>query len=123
MAKAISQATARSERLVDQLLLLARSEVAAPTRHSVELDRMVEQVLAELALEREDRSIQVHLALRPATPFVDDVLLHILVRNLIENAIRHNVNGGAIRIATAFPISMNFSNTPIPPAMLHSYRG
>ena len=29
----------------------------------------------------------------------------------------------AIRIATAFPISMNFSNTPIPPAMLHSYRG
>lgn len=100
MAVAISAATSRSQRLIDHLLLLARNDAVGAGREPVQLDQIIEQVLEELALEPEARSIHLTVALQSTTVFGDEILLQSMVRNLIENAIRHNHDGGTVRITT-----------------------
>jgi signal transduction histidine kinase len=101
MAATISEASARSERLIGGLLILAQSERSALHRQAVGLDDVADSVLNELRLEAEARSVRISATLDPAVTWADPVLVTSLVRNLIENAIRHNVGGGAVAITTS----------------------
>jgi signal transduction histidine kinase len=100
MAAAIDEATARSEQLIERLLLLARSERAALIPQAVDLERTVHRVLDDLAAEADEKALEVTLSLAPAVAWGDEVLLTSLVRNVIENAIRHNTPHGSVEIAT-----------------------
>jgi signal transduction histidine kinase len=99
MAKTIAQATARSEQLLDGLLLLAQSERRALTWTDVSLGSLVQVAIDELAPERV-RDLSVRLRLDPAVALGDSVLLGSLVRNLVDNAVRHNLPGGTVEITT-----------------------
>ena len=80
----------RHSRLIDGLLLLARSERDLTERSYLDL--------ADIAAHVSGPEIQVELA--EATTTGDPVLLERLVQNLIENGVRHNVAGGWVRVAT-----------------------
>jgi signal transduction histidine kinase len=80
----------RHSRLIDGLLLLARSERELTERSYVDL--------ADIAAHVSDPEIRTEL--NEAATVGDPVLLERLVQNLVENGVRHNVPGGWVRVAT-----------------------
>ncbi|MQA83643.1 MAG: HAMP domain-containing protein [Streptosporangiales bacterium] len=92
---------ARSERLIEGLLLLARSERALTTRKRVSLDDLAAAALDAVGDEVAGRDATVHRELAPAPTMGEPVLLEQLVLNLVQNAVRHNVDGGEIVLRTS----------------------
>lgn len=98
------EVNARHERLIDGLLLLARSERELPERRLVDLADIVEHVgdatVADAAAPGDAR-VPVRFDVEEAPTSGDPVLLEHLVRNLIENAVRHNLpEGGWASVVT-----------------------
>lgn len=90
---------ARHERLIEGLLLLARSERELTTRTAVDLSEVATIVLKTAVREdRPDIEITSELTSGPTTG--DPVLLEHLVSNLIDNAVRHNVDDGTVVVRT-----------------------
>jgi heavy metal sensor kinase len=94
----------RMTRLVDALLLLARSDggalVLAPS--SLDLADLARDVVASLAVLAEDKHLQVEvMASEPARVAGDATLLRQVLVNLVHNAIRHSPEGGSITIGFA----------------------
>ena len=81
--------SARHERLIDGLLLLARSEHEVIDRSYVDLADLVEHVA-------DDASVHAEPGSAPTTG--NAVLLERLVQNLVDNAVRYNVPGGWVRV-------------------------
>lgn len=93
----------RASRLVDQLLTLARLEAApAPPSVAVDLGAVVRRIAAELAhvalARQQDLAV---VADAPCAVAANEVLLGVLVRNLVDNALRYSPAGARIRIAVA----------------------
>ncbi|WP_435748655.1 sensor histidine kinase [Microbacterium sp. PMB16] len=86
------RATEQSERLITALLTLARSRTGLDHAESVPLDEVVETEILELA----PHEMTLHESIRPVSIDGDSVLLARAVRNLLENAVRHNVPGGEL---------------------------
>lgn len=90
---------ARHERLIEGLLLLARSERELTTRTAVDLSEVAAIVLKTAVREdRPDITVSTELTSGPTTG--DPVLLEHLVSNLIDNAVRHNVDDGMVIVRT-----------------------
>ena len=90
----------RATRLVEQLLTLSRLE-AAPAIHVTRLDlsaltRRVAAELAPAALARQQK-LELEAPVRCEVAG-DDMLLGVLVRNLLDNAMRYSPDGATIRI-------------------------
>jgi signal transduction histidine kinase len=85
----------RHERLIDGLLLLARSERAVADRSYVDLA----DVVAHVAALQQDEDVKVTAVADEAPTTGNAVLLERLVHNLVENGVRHNVPaGGWVRV-------------------------
>lgn len=85
---------ARQERLIEGLLLLARTERELTTTEPVDLAEAAAAVL-RLRAERARRAgVAVHADLSAAPTAGDAVLLERLVANLLDNAITHNDPAG-----------------------------
>ncbi|MFF5260984.1 sensor histidine kinase [Actinomadura viridis] len=93
---------ARHERLIEGLLLLARSERELTTHTPVDLAEVAATVLENAARRAGEREYEltVHQELTPGTTLGDPVLLEHLVSNLVDNAIKHNTDGGEVWIRT-----------------------
>ena len=100
MGETVREATARSERLIDGLLTLARSSSVADAREPVDLADAAVLALAHNRPEAEARGLRIDANLAPATTNGDRTLLERLVANLVENAVCHNVLDGWIAITT-----------------------
>ncbi|MFC4072220.1 sensor histidine kinase [Actinoplanes subglobosus] len=84
----------RHGRLIDGLLLLARSEREVTERSYVDLADIVDHVA-------ESDTVKVIAEPEEAAVLGDPVLLERLVQNLVENGVRHNVPDGAwVRVTT-----------------------
>lgn len=103
-AEVVRDATERADRLVDSLLLLARSDRlqvdGLPHRERVELSEVAATAVAAVAQETAEGHLTVGTARAPAGVLGDRVLLERLAGNLVENAVRHNVDGGWLRVDT-----------------------
>jgi signal transduction histidine kinase len=97
MIATLRETIARSERLVERLLVLARGERPAGAGETVRLDELA----GRCAAEARDRGAQVEVRLTPTTVQGDPVLLEHLVRNLVDNGVRHG--GGTLEITTGRP--------------------
>jgi signal transduction histidine kinase len=84
----------RHGRLIDGLLLLARSEREVTERSYVDLADIVDHVAVS-------DTVKVVAEPEEAAVLGDPVLLERLVQNLVENGVRHNVpDGGWVRVTT-----------------------
>jgi signal transduction histidine kinase len=101
-ALVVRDATTRADRLVDSLLLLARSDRLSvdglPLRERVDLPEICALAISSVQAEAADRRIVVSSSYAPATVLGDRGLLERLVGNLVENGVRHNIDGGWVRV-------------------------
>jgi two-component system sensor histidine kinase QseC len=91
----------RAARLVDQLLTLARLEPAQfKHRDSCELHKLALTVVAELAPAAIEKGIDIQLAEGGSYDIpCEPELIKILMRNLIDNAIRYSPRDGVVQVA------------------------
>jgi signal transduction histidine kinase len=100
MAERVRDATDRSEALIESLLVLATSERELRARETVDLAEAAEEALEAAEPELDFRGLTLRRLLREAPVSGDRGLLHRLVANLVENAVRHNADGGWVEVGT-----------------------
>lgn len=95
----------RATRLVEQLLTLARLEAAAsPQLAELDLGDLVRRVVAELAPQAIQKLQEISLdAIDGCVVNGDATLLAVLVRNLVDNAIRYSPAHAVVKIAVTKP--------------------
>jgi signal transduction histidine kinase len=101
MAETVRDATLATERLIEALLTLARSDGGIVRRDPADLSDGARAALAQTAQEAADLELDVRSALDSAPVHGDRPLLERLVANLVENAVRHNRPGGMVEVRTA----------------------
>jgi signal transduction histidine kinase len=94
------EAVDRSERLVDSLLLLARSEQPAHHPQRLDLAAAAQDAIDASRAERATLGLRLTDALEPAVVSGERVLLERAVANLVENAVQHNQPSGRIEVAS-----------------------
>ncbi len=100
MALEVRQAVDGAEKLIDALLTLARSDRGPTGTEFVDLATAAEDAIDATAAHLAAADITVHSELHPAELHGDRVLLERMVANLVQNAARHNVPHGWIRLDT-----------------------
>jgi signal transduction histidine kinase len=89
----------QQDRLIDALLTLARSEGGISSHESFELSAVIDTVLLSPELDTGTMGVSVRTEIGPAAVSGDPRLVERLVRNLVDNAIRHNQPSGRVDIA------------------------
>ena len=100
MARRVLEAGERSERLIEGLLTLARSERQLQELQPLDLAMAAADALSVAAPEVERLGLRVSSVLGAAPVAGDRALLERLVGNLVENAVRHNQPGGWLEVDT-----------------------
>jgi two-component system sensor histidine kinase QseC len=107
-------------RIIEQLLLLTRIEPKQflPNCNQLELELIVKQVVADLAPIAIDKDIDLEVigADVPIIFMGDKTFMCILIRNLLDNAIRYTPNGGMVSISlrkTTNEITLSILDTGI----------
>jgi signal transduction histidine kinase len=101
MGETVRDAVVRAERLIEALLTLARSDQEVRQAEPVDLAACAYRVLDADELRIEQRGLRVDADLQDSRITGDPVLLERMVANLVDNAIRYNVEGGTLQVATA----------------------
>ena len=91
----------QQERLIDALLTLASSERGIEQWQPFDLAEIAGKAIMDCRPEAERRGIRIDAALDAAPATGDPQLAGSLVANLVDNAIRHNLDGGRVEISTA----------------------
>jgi signal transduction histidine kinase len=100
MAETVRDATLATERLIQALLTLARSEGGIQRRDDFDLADAARLALAQTGTEAAACHVDMSPTLDPAPVRGDRRLLERLVANLVENAVRHNRDGGSVEVRT-----------------------
>lgn len=97
----ILQGVDRATHLVEQLLTLARlqDDPSRLQREPIQLTRLLAELIAELAPQAMARNIELELKEAPPVELSSHpVSLHMLIRNLLANAIHYTPPGGHIEV-------------------------
>ena len=100
----VKEGLTRAAHLIDQLLTLARQEpdVTEPPAGNVDLNDLARQVIAEHVLLATSKSIDLGMRRSEAvTVSGDRDGLHIMLRNLVDNAVRYTPAGGKIDVSVS----------------------
>jgi signal transduction histidine kinase len=102
--EALAAGVERASRLVEQLLTLARSEPGAAAQHEdVDLVALARGVLADAATAASARDTRLELDAADAAVVVrgDRAALAVLLRNLVDNAVRYAPSGARVAVRVA----------------------
>jgi signal transduction histidine kinase len=107
----------RSERLIEGLLVLARSDRGLTSRELVRLDHVTAAVLDGARHLADEAGVTLVRRLAPRTVDGDPVLLERLVTNLVQNAVHYNERGGEVTVEVGDTPALVVVNTgpKIPP--------
>jgi signal transduction histidine kinase len=110
----------QQERLIEALLTLATSERGVERWEPFDLAEMAGKEVLRRHPEADRRGIRIDADLTAAPATGDPSLVESLVANLVDNAIRHNREGGWVEISTAITdglavVSVSNSGLRIPP--------
>jgi signal transduction histidine kinase len=100
MGDAVRETVDRCERLIEGLLMLARSEAATGREEPADLAALAADCITDLRARAEEAHVRVLDELEPAWTRGEPALLERMIANLIDNGIRHNENGGYLRVST-----------------------
>ncbi len=100
MGEAVRDTVDRNERLIESLLMLARSESATGHAEPADLAPLAGDCITDLRARAEEAHITIRAELEPAVVRGDPALLERMIANLLDNAIRHNVPDGWITVRT-----------------------
>lgn len=104
MGSVVAGATDRAQRLVTSLLTLARLQAVGggelEVTEPVDLAWLVPTALHAVAAEADEKNIKIETEVGSAATVGDPRLLERVIGNLVENAIRHNVPDGWLRVTT-----------------------
>jgi signal transduction histidine kinase len=101
----------RNERLVEGLLVLAETERGMASSGPQRLDVVVTEAAEQLRAAAERAGVTPILDTLPVTVVGEEPLLERLAVNLIGNAVKYNVPGGWVRIATHGPGCLTVVNS------------
>jgi len=101
MGEAVRETIDRCERLIEALLMLARSEASAGREEAVELGALAADCITDLRARAEEAEVTVEVHLAAAWTRGDQALLERMIANLIENGIRHNEHRGHLSVSTS----------------------
>ncbi|MEN3362706.1 MAG: hypothetical protein V7637_6688 [Mycobacteriales bacterium] len=93
-------ASKQQERLIDALLVLARGQRGLDRCEPIDLAAVADEVLLARSAEVGRRGLRVDTELCPAAVPGDARLVERLIVNLVDNAIRYNLPGGRVHVAT-----------------------
>ncbi|MFI7676172.1 sensor histidine kinase [Actinophytocola sp. NPDC049390] len=88
----------RTERLIEGLLVLARSDRGLTGRQPVRLDHVVASVLDGVRRLTDEAGVLVASRLAPRVVDGDPVLLERLATNLVHNGVHYNEPGGSLLV-------------------------
>jgi len=94
------QLSGQQERLIDALLTLATSERGVESWEPFDLTQLTQDIVLSRRPDVERRGVQIDATLDETHTIGDRGLVASLVTNLLDNAIRHNITGGAVEIST-----------------------
>lgn len=98
----ISYEIDRESKIIDDLLSLVKldkAETELITRN-IQIDTLIEQIIKRLAPIAEKREIKISFTrMREVEAEVDETKLSLAISNLIENAIKYNVDAGWVRVS------------------------
>jgi signal transduction histidine kinase len=100
MGEAVRETVDRCERLIEGLLMLARSEGATGREEPADLAALAADCVTDLRARAEEGHVRVLDDLQPAWTRGEPALLERMIANLIDNGIRHNQHDGYLRVAT-----------------------
>ena len=98
----IRHSVERATHLVDQLLTLARldPDTAAGLLKPLDLTRLLQEELAELSSRAREKNVEIALEAPPSVGVEGDPdSLSIMVRNLLDNAVRYTPEGGSVTVS------------------------
>jgi two-component system sensor histidine kinase QseC len=116
----------RMARLVEQLLALSRLESATslPTLHEVSWPQVVEQAMSDCLPLAQRRGIELACewpepGQHPLPLLGDEALLVVLLRNLLDNAVRYAPGGSSVLLAIGTErLTVENDGQPLPAAQL-----
>jgi signal transduction histidine kinase len=100
MALRVARSIERAQATVEALLTLATSELGPAVAESADLATATEDALDAAAAAIAERGIKLEADLKPASAQGDRVLIERMIANLVDNAVRHNTDGGWISVRT-----------------------
>jgi signal transduction histidine kinase len=100
MAVRVRRSVDRAESMVEALLTLAVSDQGKLSTEYTDLATWAEDAIDGAAPEIERLGLRVDALLEPAETTGDPQLLERMIRNLVDNAVRHNEPSGWIRLRT-----------------------
>ena len=118
----VNTAARRLRRIVDDLFLLARADAGelSPRHDPLYLDEVIAESARELRSLAEARGVRVAVDAPAEAPYVgDEELLHRLLINLLDNAVKHTPAGDAVvvrlaRTSSAYCLDVINPGPPIP---------
>ncbi len=100
MGEAVRETVDRCERLIESLLMLARSEAGAGHEEPVDLAALAADCITDLRARAREAGVRVLAELEPAWTRGEPGLLERMIANLVDNGIRHNEPGGWLQMST-----------------------
>lgn len=97
----ISDEIDRESKIIDDLLSLVKMDKSVAELNVVQLDinGLVQQILKRLRPIARKRNVElIFESIREVTADVDEVKLSLAINNLVENAIKYNVEDGWVRV-------------------------
>lgn len=99
-AHSVSRSVEKATAIIDALLTLSSAELPPRAHAPVDLAPAAEDALDAAAAEISRRRLTVDADTQPALTSGDRVLIERLIGNLVENAVRHNTDAGAVTLRT-----------------------
>jgi signal transduction histidine kinase len=101
LGRTLLEVNARNEKLIEGLLLLARSERELAVRKPVDVQEVAQTAVEQVMPFAEEHGVTVSTELVSAPTTGDPVLLERSVSNLLENAVKYNIpENGKVWIRT-----------------------
>lgn len=97
----ISDEIDRESKIIDDLLSLVRMDKAAAELNveKKEINSVIELIMKRLRPIARKRNVElIFESMREVTAEVDEVKISLAINNLVENAIKYNVDGGWVRV-------------------------